>query len=132
VAGRIDLFVTPAAAALPQIRTGAIKAFAVTAASRLTIAPEIPTVDEQGLPGFHISLCSALWTPKGTPDDVIRRLGSAVADTLADPAVRSRLADLGQDVFSREQQTPEALAAFQQGEIATWWPIIRAAGIKTP
>jgi tripartite-type tricarboxylate transporter receptor subunit TctC len=132
VAGRIDLFVTPAAAALPQIRTGAIKAFAVTASSRLTIAPDIPTVDEQGLPGFHISLWSALWAPKGTPDDVVRRLSGAVVDALADEAARSRLAELGQEVFSRAQQTPEALAAFQKAEIATWWPIIRAAGIKTP
>src|SRR5262249_47189211 len=97
VAGRIALLVTPAAAAQPQIRSGAMKAFAVTAPSRLTIAPEIPSVDEQGLPGFHISLWSALWAPKGTPDDVIRRLGVAVADALADPAARSRLAEIGQE-----------------------------------
>lgn len=132
VAGRIDLFVTPAASALPHIRAGAIKAFAVTAPSRLTIAPDIPTVDEQGLPGFHISLWSALWAPKGTPDEIIRRLAAAAVDALADPAARSRLAELGQEVFSREQQTPEALAAFQKAEIATWWPVIRAAGIKPP
>jgi len=132
MAGRIDLFVTPAAAALPQIRAGAIKAFAVTAASRLTIAPDIPTVDEQGLPGFHISLWSALWAPKGTPDDAIRRLARAVADALADTTTRSRLAELGQEVFPPGQQTPEALAAFQKAEIATWWPIIRAAGLKPP
>jgi tripartite-type tricarboxylate transporter receptor subunit TctC len=132
VAGRIDLFITPAAAALPQIRTGAIKAFAVTAGNRLTIAPEIPTVDEQGLAEFHISLWSALWAPKGTPGDVVRRLSGAVADALADPAARSRLAELGQDVFPRDQQTPEALAAFQKAEIATWWPVIRRAGLSTP
>jgi tripartite-type tricarboxylate transporter receptor subunit TctC len=130
-AGRIDLFITPAAAALPQIRAGAIKAFAVTADSRLTIAPEIPTVDEQGLRGFHISLWSALWAPKGTPPDAVRRLDEAVIDALADPAVRTRLAELGQEIFPREQQTPEALAAFQAAEIAKWWPIIKAAGIKT-
>ncbi len=132
VAGRIDLFVTPAAAALPQIRAGAIKAFAVTAANRLTIAPDIPTVDEQGLPGFHISLWSALWAPKGTPDDVIGRLAGGVVDALADRAVRSRLAEVGQEIFPRAQQSPAALAAFQQAEIAKWWPVIRAAGIKPP
>jgi tripartite-type tricarboxylate transporter receptor subunit TctC len=132
VAGRIDLFVTPAAAALPQIRAGTIKAFAVTASSRLTIAPDIPTVDEQGLPGFHISLWSALWAPKGTLDEVIRRLDAAVIDALVDPGARSRLAEVGQEIFPRARQTPEALAAFQKAEIATWWPIIRAAGIKTP
>jgi tripartite-type tricarboxylate transporter receptor subunit TctC len=131
-AGRIDLFITPAASALPQIRAGAIKAFAVTAASRLTIAPDIPTVDEQGLPGFHISLWSALWAPKGTPTDAIRRLDEAVIDALANPAVRTRLAELGQEIFPRAQQTPEALAAFQEAEIAKWWPIIKSAGIKVP
>jgi len=131
-AGRIDLFIAPAAPALPQIRAGTIKAFAVTANSRLTIAPDIPTVDEQGLPGFHISLWSALWAPKGTPADAIGRLADAAADALADTAARSRLADVGQEVFPRGQQTPEALAAFQKAEIATWWPIIRAAGIKPP
>jgi tripartite-type tricarboxylate transporter receptor subunit TctC len=131
-AGRIDLFITPAATALAQIRAGAIKAFAVTASSRLTIAPDIPTVDEQGLPGFHISLWSALWAPRGTPGDVIHRLDAAVVDALADPAARSRLTELGQEVFPRAQQTPAALAAFQKAEIARWWPIIRAAGIKAP
>jgi len=131
VAGRIDLFITPAASALPHIRAGAIKAFAVTAKSRLTITPDVPTVDEQGLPGFHISLWSALWAPKGTPEDVISRLDDAVVDALADPAVRSRVTEVGQEIFSREQQTPAALAAFQKAEIATWWPIIKAAGIKT-
>lgn len=132
VAGRIDLFVTPAAAALPQIRSGAIKAFGVTAPSRLTIAPDIPTVDERGLPGFHISLWSALWAPKGTADEVIRRLDAAVIDALADSTVRSRLAEIGQEVFPRQQQSPEALAVFQKAEIATWWPIIQATGIKPP
>jgi tripartite-type tricarboxylate transporter receptor subunit TctC len=88
-------------------------------------------VDEQGLPGFHISLWSALWAPKGTPADAIRGLGAAAIDALADPAARTRLAELGQEIFPRAQQTPEALAAFQAAEIAKWWPIIKSAGIKT-
>ena len=131
VAGRIDLFITPAAAALPQIRAGAIRVYAVTAKDRMTIAPDIPTVDEAGLPGFHISLWSALWAPKSTPQDVIQRLDDAAIVALADPRLRSRLADLGQEIFPRAQQTPEALAAFQKAEIERWWPIIKAAGIKT-
>ncbi len=130
-AGRIDLFITPAASALPQIRTGAVKAFAVTAERRLSIAPEIPTVEEQGLPGFHISLWSALWAPKGTPAEAIGRLAAAVNGALADSAVRTRLADLGQEIFPPAEQTPAALEQFQAAEIAKWWPIIRSAGIKT-
>ncbi len=130
--GRIDLFITPVAAALAQIRAGAIKAFAVTASRRLSIAPDIPSVDEQGLPGFHISLWSALWAPKETPTGAIARLDEAVMDALNAPAARARLAQLGQEIFPREQQTPDALAAFQKAEIARWWPIIKAAGLKAP
>ena len=80
--------------------------------------------------GFEVSTWYALWAPKGTPRDVISKLNGAVVDALADPAVRSRLADLGQEVVSRDQQSPEALAAFQKAEIDRWWPVIKAANIK--
>ena len=96
----------------------------------LAAAPDIPTVDEAGLPGFHFSHWYAFWAPKGTPKDVIAKLNAAVVEALADPAVRRRLADLGLEIFPREQQTPEALAAFHKAEIEKWWPIIKAAGIK--
>ncbi len=130
VAGRIDLFITPLAAALPHVRAGAIKAFAVTAPDRMSIAPEVPTVDEAGLPGFHISLWSALWAPKRTPPDVVQTLDKAVVEARAGRPGGTRLADLGQEVFPRPQQTPAALAAFQNAEIERWWPIIRAAGLS--
>jgi tripartite-type tricarboxylate transporter receptor subunit TctC len=115
---------------LPQVRLGTIKAYAVTAKSRLPAAPEIPTVDEAGLPGFHISAWHAFWVPKGTAKGVIGKLNSAVVHALADPAVRQRLTDLGQEIFPREQQTPEALGAYHKAEIEKWWPIIKAAKIK--
>jgi tripartite-type tricarboxylate transporter receptor subunit TctC len=115
--------------ALPQVRAGQIKAYAVTAKSRLAAAPEIPTVDEAGLPGFHVSVWRGLFAPKGMPHAVITRLNAAVVDALADPAVRARMADLGQEVPTREQQTPDALGALHQAEIAKWWPIIKAANI---
>ena len=112
------------------MRDGSIKAYAVTAKKRLAAAPDIPTVDEAGLPGFHISIWYAIWAPKGTPKDIIAKLNAAVVDALADPAVRQRLADLGLEIFPREQQTPERLRAFHKAEIEKWWPIIKAAGIK--
>jgi tripartite-type tricarboxylate transporter receptor subunit TctC len=115
---------------LPQIRAGAIKAYAVTAKSHLTQAPDIPTVDEAGLFGFYGSQWFALWAPKSTPRQVIDKLNTAVETALADPVVRNRLTDLGLEIFPREQQTPEALAAFQKAEIEKWWPIIKAANIK--
>jgi tripartite-type tricarboxylate transporter receptor subunit TctC len=130
VAGDIDLIIDDPTSSLPQVRAGKIKAFAVTAKSRLAAAPEIPTVDEAGLPGFYFSRWHALWAPKGTPKDVVARLNAAVVAALADEGVRSRLAGLGQEIYPREQQTPAALAALHQAEIEKWWPLIKAAGIK--
>lgn len=128
--GIIDVMFDQAANSLPQIRTGKIKAYAVTAKSRLQAAPDIPTVDEAGLPGFYMSVWHGIWAPAGTPKPVVDRLKSAINETLADPAVRERLAGLGQEIPPPEQQTPDALAAHQKAEIEKWWPVIKAAGIK--
>jgi tripartite-type tricarboxylate transporter receptor subunit TctC len=130
VAGHIDMMIDLAPNSLPHVRAGTIKAYAVTAAKRLTVAPEIPTVDEAGLPGFHMRVWQAVWAPKGTPKAVVAKLNTAVVAALGDPGVRSRLADLGQEIFPPEQLTPEALAAFNKAEIEKWWPIIKAANIK--
>jgi tripartite-type tricarboxylate transporter receptor subunit TctC len=130
VAGQIDMAVSDPVASMPQVRAGTIKAYGVTAKTRLLSAPDIPTLDEAGLPGFDISVWHAFWLPKGTPKDIIAKLNGAVVDALADPKVRARLADLGQEIFPRDRQTPEALGAFQRAEIEKWWPIIKAAGIK--
>jgi tripartite-type tricarboxylate transporter receptor subunit TctC len=115
---------------LPHVQAGELRAYAVAAEKRLALAPEVPTTDEAGLPGFHISVWHALWAPKGTPKDAIAVLNAAVVDALADPSVRRRLADLGQEIPLREQQTPEALAAFHKAEIDKWWPILKEAHIK--
>ncbi len=130
VAGQIDLMIDQSSNALPQVRSGNIKAYAVTAKTRLALAPDIPTVDEAGLPGFYMSHWNAFWVPKRTPETVIGKLNAAVVDTLADPTVRQRLAELGLEIFPRDQQTPKALGAYQKAEIEKWWPIIKAAGIK--
>ncbi|HEY2534619.1 MAG TPA: tripartite tricarboxylate transporter substrate-binding protein [Xanthobacteraceae bacterium] len=130
VAGHLDVMIDVAGNSLPQIRGGTIKVYAVAAKSRLAAAADIPTVDEAGLPGLYFSVWYALWVPKGTPKDIVATLNTAVTTALADPAVRARLTGLGQEIFPRGQQTPEALGAFQKAEIAKWWPIIKAAGIK--
>jgi tripartite-type tricarboxylate transporter receptor subunit TctC len=130
VAGQIDLIFDNPLNSLPNVRAGKIKAYAITAKARMTSAPDIPTVDEAGLPGFYVSNWTGLWLPKGTPKDVIAKINAVAVDAMADPAVRQRLADLGHEIFPREQQAPEALRAFQKAEIKKWWPIVKEAGIK--
>jgi tripartite-type tricarboxylate transporter receptor subunit TctC len=130
VAGQIDMFCAEASQTLSFLRAGTIKAFAVMSKARWPAAPQVPTLDEVGAPGMYISFWNGLWTPKGTTADLIARLNAAVVDTLADPAVRERLTDLGHVIATREEQTPEALAAFHKAEIEKWWPIIKAANIK--
>ena len=130
VANQIDLFCAEASQTREHLRAGRMKAFAVMAKSRWFGAPEVETIDEIGVPGVYISFWHGLWVPKGTPKPVIARLNAAVVDSLADPAVNKRLTDLGQIIWSREQQTPDALRAHHRGEIEKWWPIIKAANIK--
>jgi tripartite-type tricarboxylate transporter receptor subunit TctC len=130
VAGHIDMIIDNPASSLPQARAGNIKVYAVTAKARLAAAPDIPTADEAGLPGFNVSQWTGLWAPKGTPKDIIAKLNEAVVESLADKNVLTRLADLGQFIPPRDQQTPESLRAYQKAEIEKWWPIIKAANIK--
>ena len=130
VAGHIDLLVIQAAAGMPQVRAGTIKAFANLSPSRSFAVPGIPTADEGGVPGLHVAGWFGFFAPKGTPREPVARLNAAMVQALADPVVQARLAELGLDIASRELQTPEGLAAFHKAEVEKWWPIIRAAGIK--
>jgi tripartite-type tricarboxylate transporter receptor subunit TctC len=130
VAGETDVMLDTPAVSMAQVRAGTIKTYAVTAKKRLTIAPEIPTTDEAGLPGFYFSFWHALWAPKGTPKEIIAKLNDALQKSLANPVIRQHLMDIAQEIYPRDQQTPEALAAFNREEIEKWWPIIKAANIK--
>ena len=130
LAGHIDLTFTQVASALAQVRAGQLKAYVVMAKTRWAEAPDTPTIDEGGVAGLYASFWHGLWAPKDTPKDVIAKLDAAVVETLADPAVRHRFMEIGQEAWPRDKQTPEALAAQQKAEIEKWWPIIKAAGIK--
>ena len=130
LAGRIDFTLGMAASTYPFVRSGQLKAYAVMAKSRWWAAPEVPTMDEAGVPGLYASFWHGLWAPKRTPDAIIARLNSAVRSALADPTVQKRYADQGEAIPPADQQTPEALGRLQKAEIEKWWPIIKAAGIK--
>ena len=112
------------------MRAGSIKAYAVTSDTRLAQAPDIPTCGEMGLPMLSYSTWYGLFAPRGTPKDIIGKLNAAAVNALADPKVRSRIADLGMDIFPREQQTPEALGALVKADAEKWWPVIKELGIK--
>ncbi len=130
IGGQIDLLFDQAVSALANVKAGKIRAYAVTAKTRLGSAPDIPTVDEAGLPGFYMSVWNALWVPKGTPKEIVTKLNLAAMDAMADPVVRKSLNDMGLDIPRLDQQSPEALGAFQKAEVEKWWPIIKAANIR--
>jgi tripartite-type tricarboxylate transporter receptor subunit TctC len=130
VAGHVDMIIDQASNSMQQVRESQIRAYAVTAKTRLTAAPDIPTVDEAGLPGLYINTWYGLWAPANTPPDIVAKINHAVRSALADPKVRRHFAYIGLDVPPAEQQTPQALGALQRAEIAKWWPIIKAAAIK--
>jgi tripartite-type tricarboxylate transporter receptor subunit TctC len=130
ISGRVDLMFDQAANALGAVRGGTIKAYAVMSKARWRSLPDVPAIDESGVPGLYVSYWHAMWAPKGTPKDTIARLNTAVVHALADPKVRQRLTDVGHDIWPPDQQTPAALAAYHKAEIEKWWPIVRASNIK--
>ena len=130
VGGQIDLMIAAAGDASAQVRAGTIKAYAVMANRRLAVVPNVPTVDEAGLTGAYYSGWFGIWAPARTPKDIVAKLNAAVRDALSDPGVATRLTEIGQEIFLRSEQTPEALSALQKAEIEKWWPIIKAANIK--
>ncbi len=131
IAGQIDMMFDQAWNSLAHVRAGTVRAYAVTAPARLASAPDIPTVDEAGLPSLHATIWNGFWVPKGTSREIVAKLAGAATDALADPMVRQRLGDLGLEIPPRNQQTGEALAALQKADAAKWWPVIEAAHLKT-
>ena len=130
VAGQIDLIVDQLSNSINQVRAGTIRGYAVTDTKRAESASDIPTADEAGLPGFHMTLWSGLWVPKGTPKEIIAKLNVAAVEALNDPGVRKQLENLGLQMPPKDQLSPQALGDWQKAEIAKWWPMIKAANVK--
>ena len=130
VAGQIDIIIDQTSNSISQVRAGTIRAYAVTDDKRVESASDIPTTDEAGLPGFHMTLWSGLWVPKDTPKDIVAKLNAAAVDALNDPAVRKKFENLGLQMPPKDQLSPQALGAWQKAEIAKWWPMIKAANVK--
>lgn len=130
IAGQIDLMVDQLSNSIAQVRAGTIRGYAVTDEKRAPSAPEIPTADEAGVKGFHMTLWSGLWVPKGTPKDIIAKLNAAAVAAMHDPAVRKQLENQGLAVPADDKLTPDALGAWQKAEIAKWWPMIKAAHVE--
>jgi tripartite-type tricarboxylate transporter receptor subunit TctC len=130
VAGQIDLIVDQTSNSIQQVRAGTIRAYAIVDSKRVESAPDIPTTDEAGLPGFHMTLWSGMWVPKGTPKDIVAKLNAAAVEAMNDPAVRKQLENLGLQMPPKDKLSPEALGERQKAEIARWWPIIKAANVK--
>jgi tripartite-type tricarboxylate transporter receptor subunit TctC len=130
LAGQIDIIVDQTSNSISQVRAGTIRGYAVTDDKRVASAPDIPTTDEAGLPGFHMTLWSGLWVPKDTPKDIVTKLNAATVEALSDPAVGKQLENLGLQMPPKDQLTPEALGAWQKAEIAKWWPMIKGANVK--
>jgi len=130
VAGQIDIIIDQTSNSIAQVRAGTIRAYAVTDDKRVASASDIPTTDEAGLPGFHMTLWSGLWVPRGTPKDIVAKLNAATVDAMNDPAVRKKFEDLGLQMPPADKLTPAALGAWQKSEIEKWWPMIKAANVK--
>jgi tripartite-type tricarboxylate transporter receptor subunit TctC len=130
LAGQINFMCTATGSFLPLVHAGQIKAYAVTAPKRIAAAPEIPTVDEAGLPSFYVGVWNALWVPAGTPKDIVAKLNDAVNAALSDPTFQQKMVELGLDMPPDQERTPEGLAAKRDADDAKWWPIIKAAGLK--
>ena len=130
ISGQVDLMIAQAAVMMPQVRAGTIKALVNLSSQRSSSIADIPASDEAGVPGLYLSGWFGLFAPRATPPDIIAKLNSAMVQALAEPTVQQRFTELGLDIASREQQTPEALAAFHKAEVEKWWPIIKAAGLR--
>jgi tripartite-type tricarboxylate transporter receptor subunit TctC len=127
--GQVDFMCDQTTNTTSQIKGGKIKAYGVTTKTRLATMPDLPTLNEAGLPGFEVAVWHAMYAPKGTPKPIIDKLSGALQVALKDPIVKQRFADLGTEPVAESKATPEALRVYLKSEIDRWSPIIAKAGV---
>ena len=126
--GQVDFMCDQTTNTTSPIKSGKVKAYAVTSPKRLQSLPDIPTLQEGGVKGADVSIWHALYAPKGTPKPVIDKLVSSLQAALKDPTVNQRFSELGAVTVSADRQNPQALQKFLKSEIDKWGPIIKKAG----
>jgi len=127
--GQVDFMCDQTTNTTSQIKSGKIKVYAVTTKTRVPSLPNVPTMNEAGVPGFEVAVWHGLYAPKGTPKPVIDRLASALQHAVKDPTVKTRFAELGTEPVPENKATPEALRVFLKSEIDKWAPLIKKAGV---
>ncbi len=130
IGGRIDYMCSTIQTGAVLAKQGTVKGLAVMAAHRAKIIPDLATSTEQGLPGVEASVWNAFFLPPKAPPAVVAKLNKAVSDTLDDPAIHTRLEDLGLEIAPPERRTPDYLAKFQAEEVARWSKVVHDAGIS--
>jgi tripartite-type tricarboxylate transporter receptor subunit TctC len=130
VGGHVDLMCAETTATLPLVRAGQIKAYALMTKERWAEAPDVPTMDEVGVPSLNMPWWQGLWAPNGTPKEIVAKLDRALVEALIDPVIVRRFKELGLELPTGEQQTPEGLRVYHRAEIEKWWPIIKTMNIK--
>jgi tripartite-type tricarboxylate transporter receptor subunit TctC len=127
--GQVDLMCDQTTNTTSYIKSGKVKAYAVTSKQRVESLKELPPAHEAGLPGFDVSVWHGIYAPKGTPKPVLDRLTAALQASIAEPEFIKRMADLGSNVVSKDKATPEGLRSHLKAEIDKWTPIIKKAGV---
>jgi len=127
--GQVDFMCDQTTNTTSQIKSGKVKVYGVTSLKRVGSLPEIPTLDEQGLKGFEVTIWHALYAPKGTPKPALDKLVAALQQSLKDDDVKKRFAELGATTYPPEKATPAALEKHLKSEIDKWSPLIKKAGI---
>lgn len=128
IGGRVDGFIDQVTSAINHIRSGRVRAIAVTTTRRAAQLPEVPTLAESGVPGFEASTVTGIYAPAATPSDIVGRLNAVAVEVLSTAAVKERLATVGAEAAP---STSEELGTFIRNDIARWKTVIKEAGIKT-